>query len=309
MFIFFSCSKDQSIFIPDQTFIINSDILLSKFVSDPTSLIVELKKGKTTVAVTDNLIVDIPYESLITTSDEKVVGGEIKVVIKEYADEKYNLLRSPSLIYNEQFIHSKKMVYINFSQNGQLLKIAKPINVYLKDNGVDILNTSQLLTSQNSDNSTVWYAENNANFKIKAGDWVINNEEAIITLRGYKLEVNNNNTWFCIADLPIGQSLAQQQISVPFDDKINQHNTIAFFIADESNTVVKLHSGTENQNFYLKFAALAEHVPGKLVFFSQFDYELYHFGMTNVVLGRDAEVNVTSAPKEIKEIKAILASL
>ena len=305
-----SCYKDESIFIPDQTNIINSDLLLSKFISNPTSLIVALKEGNTIVQVSNDLIVDIPHESL-TDATGKIVDGEIKLEIKDYSNKKYDLLRCPRLIYNDQLINTQKLLYVGFSKNGQPLYASHTVSVYVRENIVNESENFQLLIGQNSDEKTQWYAEKTPKFEIKAKKHNINvnNEESVNELWGYKIDINGKDSWYCISEKIEEETLAVQQISVTHNNEINQNNTIAYFISDVNNTVVKLESDITNSRFKLKYSATNNHISGNIILFSQFGDEIYHFGITNVVLGKDELVNVKSEPKEIKEIKAILASL
>lgn len=306
--LFVSCYKDQSIFIPDQTYTINNDLFLSRFIAAPTSYLVNLQLGKTIVHTSENMIVEIPYEGLIDQQGE-VVEGEIKIEIKNFSDKTYNLLRSPRLVYENQLIFCKKMFYISLSQNGQTIFAKKPVSVYLKDVNENTNGNSQLFSSSDITNNTNWHTENNDNFEIKAQNWSISNVESVISFYGYKISIGDNNNWYCISDKLSGESPKNQQISVSFDAIINHHNTIAYFVSDHYNTVVKLEDNDKNRRFNLTFASLKEPISGKIILLSQLGDEIYHFGMTNVVLGKDETINVKSEPKDIKDIKAILTSL
>jgi hypothetical protein len=269
-----------------------------------------LSNDKTIVTVSNDLIIDIPYGSLVDASNQ-IVQGEIKIEVKDFTEKKYNLLQSPNLIFNNQFVNSRELFYIAFSKNNEPLNTTKPISVYIKNEMADENQKLQILIGQNTYDNTLWYSENNPKFEISALKHNISTstEGSLIRVFGYKIEINGKDNWYCLADKLDEVHLAQQQLIVTHNNNINQSNTIAYFISDNQNTVIKLDSNKNDLSFKLHYGALNQAVQGKIILITQISDENYQFGMTNVVLGKDEVINVKSASKNLKEIKTILSSL
>ena len=64
LILFTSCYKNETVFIPDQSYAINSEIFLSKFISEPASYILNLEKETTFLYTKDNIVLEIPSQSL-----------------------------------------------------------------------------------------------------------------------------------------------------------------------------------------------------------------------------------------------------
>lgn len=306
LFVFISCQKDQSTFIPDQTFLINSDLLLAKFIDNPSSYLVTLNEGKTIINDHDKFVLEIPFESL-SDSLGNIVNGEIKVEFKEFTQKKADLFKSPSTIYNSNLLDCKKLFYLNISQRGRSLHMIKAIGLYLKSEfGVD---STRLYIGKFDDIETKWYTENTTNFDVKAGNWSINDKESNILISGYKVSILGNARWFGVAGLTNSKYASKKAINIISSPNINGKNTLTFFIANNSNTSFRLFNNKGNSKFSAQFNISDEIIPGKIVMISQFGDNNFQFGMTNAVLGLDTELSLVSEVKSLEEIKANLKSL
>jgi hypothetical protein len=306
LFIFLSCQKDQSTFIPDQTFLINSDLLLANFVNNPNSYLVTLNEGKTIITDHDKFVLEIPFESL-TDSLGNFVKGEIKVEFKDFTQQKSDLIKSPSTIYNSNLLDCKKIIYLNISQGGKSLQIIKEIGMYLKSEFV--VDSTRLYIFKFDEGESKWYTENTTNFDVNVGNWSINDKESNIQVFGYKVPILQNGGWFSIAGILPGNYESEKEINIISSPYINGKNTLTFFIANKSNTTFRLFSNKVNHDFSAHFNISDEIIPGKIIMISQFGDNNFQFGISNMLLGLDTELRLVSEEKSLEEIKAILKSL
>ncbi len=305
VFIISACHKDEKIFIPDQTHLLNSSYLLSRISDAPLSYLLALKEGKTLFRGPKNTLIEIPYQSLRDSSGT-IINGEIKLEFNEFAGEKRNLLSSPETINNEGLIDCSKIIYLKFTQQGKKLQFATPINVYLPAEKTDENTAKDLYESENA---TDWVLKTDLQTNYLAQDLVVNNEDSSVKIYGYKLVLDKAKSWYCV-----GSSLKNNinhftSICLTANQNENSKNSLVYFISENNKSVIKLTSTLAGEPFCRKILSPVTPIIGHIVIISYFGGENYYFGMTNAVIGEDTMVNIKTVPTSIEKIKEALMML
>jgi len=300
-----SCHKDEIVFIPDQTYSINSDELLSKLVEAPDSYHILLKDSRNIFIAPNHIIIDIPDQSL---KDElgHVVSGEIKMQFKEFSNKKSNLLNSPSTIFENKVLDCSKIFYIKFSQNGKTLQIIKPIDIYLpsQDNKINY----QIYSTIKLDESFVWSKVLGESENVPNQTWNLSYEDAQLTVKGFKVSIHGTSNWHCIASQPEPLSKVVNvclNTSLPF----NKNNSLVYLVFNDSNSAIKLGADGDSSYFCLQNIYTNQKLDAKIIVISHLGNENYYFGMTNAVLDINVDVTIKPEKKNIKDIKEALNSL
>ena len=305
IFLTVSCHKDEIVFIPDQTYAINNDELLSKLLEAPDTYQILLKDSRNIFISPANIIIDIPEQSLV---DElgNIVSGEIKMQFKEFSDKKSNLLLSPSTIFENKMLDCSKIFFIKFSQNGKELHPAKSIDIYLPSQ--DYRSNYSAYHAIKSDNSLVWKKWSGESENIRNEDWILSYQDAHLNVNGFKLSISGLSNWFCIASLP-DNSIKEINVCVNTSLPFNKNNTLVYLVSNDGKSGIKLGSDGNSSTFCIQNISINQKLDGKLLIISHLGNENYYFGMTNAV--SDSNVNVTLDPKNknIKEIKEALNTL
>lgn len=306
LIILVSCQKNEYVFIPDQTFVINKDLLIADMVGKPTSYLIHLSADNTVFTGYAPAIIEIPSEALMD-SKGNIASGEIKLEVKEYTSTKSALIQCPSSEYEMKPIDSDRLVYLKFSQNGEDLFPIKKVSVYIQDENV--INDPNLLVGSLTDNRVTWSKISESLSNISVGTWTISTGETQRTISGYKLEVKGSPRWISISDKPNNLNPTVHKLNVKANQEQNSKNTLAFFVADEKNIMMQLTWNESKSNFGLTTNTQNKNIAGKILIISQLGDNYFEFGMTNAVLGVDTDITVLSSKKDIKEIKSILNSI
>lgn len=303
-----SCAKDQKVFIPDQEFVINQELVLSQLVASPKSYIVDILNRPYLLKLDDGAMIEIP-ESSIADANGNIVTGEIKIEFKEFATKKSNLIHTPGSIYDSKVFNAKKMIYINFTQQNEDLYLQKPISIYIPDAGQPDGEYFQLYGQTAENGNTNWKLGDSEHTSILLSDYEIYDQEAIVYGRGFALDINQVNKWICIASFNGQQGATYSSACVTMEQGFTSQNTLVYFISSDMNTVFKM-DGNKFDNKFCKYDINGlGGLSGKIITISDFGEEKLYFGTGNAVLNGNTETNVVSVPMSLEEIKEILASL
>ena len=305
LILFTSCYKNETVFIPDQSYAINSEIFLSKFISEPASYILNLEKETTFLYTKDNIVLEIPSQSL-KDSLGNIVTNEVKIEFKEYTSTKTDLLRSPSTIFENHIISPKKLIYLKFSHNGANLYINEKISIYFHKTNEEKRNL-EVLTGVGNDAQIVWQKPSNPKINAHVNDWTISDNESQQQISGIKLEILGNGLWYSVLESESNSFDESNDFFVKTDPDINNKNSLAYFIADDSQSVIRM-TWHENDGFILKLKSNLDEVSGKIIIISQFGDEIYKFGTTNAV-SKNKNIQIKSDWIAYKDLKAALSAL
>ena len=300
-----SCYKNETVFIPDQSYSINSEIFLSKFISTPTSYIVNLEKETTFLYTKEDIVIEIPSQGL-RDSAGNIVTNEVKIEFKEYTSTKTDLLSSPSTIFENHIINPKKLIYLKFSQNGADLYINKKISIYFPQSNEKKRNL-EVLTSVGTDAQIVWQKPSNSQINAQVDDWTISDNEFQQQISGIKLEILGNGLWYGVLESDANSYDESSDYFAITDPDINNKNSLAYFITENSTSVVRM-TWHENDGFILKLKSNKDEVLGKIIIISQFGDDIYKFGTTNAV-SKNKNIQIKSEWIAYKDLKAALSAL
>ncbi len=305
IFLTVSCRKDEIVFIPDQTYTINSDELLSKLIETPDTYQILLKNSRNIFITPGNIIIDIPEQSLVDESGN-IVSGDIKLQFKEFTNKKSNLLFTPSTIFENKILDCSKIFFIKFSQNGKELHPVKPIDIYLPSQ--DFKANYQAYSAIRSDNILVWKKMSSSSENVRNEAWNLSYEDAQWNVNGFKISISGTSNWFCIASQ---SDQFNKEINVCLNTSLpfSKNNSLVYLVCNTSTSCIKLVSEGNFSSFSIQNISLNQKLDAKIIIISHLGNEDYYFGMTNAV--SDSNVNVTIKPerKNIKDIKEVLNTL
>lgn len=307
-FTLFSCGKDELVFIPDQDYLIDQTLLLKQIVEAPKKYKISLTNERFYFTAPNGMYIEIPSQALKNEAGQYVTG-EVVMTFDDMELQKSQLLYAPSTIYNGKMFESKKMLYLDFSQDGKPLTISTPIEVVIPSD--DIITSLLLLDGIANDNeSSMWIRRSAESNPLSIQSYQVGSTENQATILGYKIFFPSNTKWVAIAttDEPINNNTVSACISL--DQGLNYKNTVVYFISDAGRSTFRLDNvGKNDWNICTSSLMYNELCSGTFVVISDLGRENYHFGMTNAVLETDENIVIKSESKTNKEIKEILASL
>lgn len=306
----FSCGKDEVIFIPDQDYTIDQTLLLRQIVEAPKKYKISLTNDRFYFAAPNGLHIQIPALALKNETGQPVTG-DVVMTFDDMEYQKTQLLYAPSNIYNGKMFESKKMVHLEFTQNGKSLVIGTPIEVIIPS--TEDINPASLILLDgiaNESVTTTWIRRSSDSNPLTFSTYQVGTEQNQTTVKGYKILFESNTKWIAIAKSEENISNETAITCLTIDKALNHNNSVVYFISNTGRSTFKVHNTGKNE----WSICTGELIPnalskGTFVVISDLGNENYHFGMTNAVLETDENVVITSESKTNKEIKEILASL
>lgn len=298
-----ACQKDQEIFIPDQAYIINNNLLLSDLVGSPSSYIVDIDNKHEIIL--DNITISLPKEGIFDKAGNNI-SGEINIEYKDYTHTKGNLIYAPSTISTDYLIDTEHLIYLRLTKDDVPITLNQPLTIYIRsDHKTDGLG-AYLLGGDESQSK--WY-----NSELLSSSLIYENEidtsgNTTNSYGRYKLILQNHSGWLMIGKPIVKLTNTDSQLYVNAAN-CNDHNSLAYFVANEENMVLKLDYDAVTRQFFTKNSIENKTIEGKIILINQYSDRQFNFGTTNAVLGKDMSVKLTTQPSTLKEIKAALAKL
>jgi hypothetical protein len=307
-FTLFSCGKDELVFIPGQDYTIDQTLLLKQIAEAPKKYKISITNERVYFTAPNGIYIEIPSQALKNEAGQYVTG-EVVMTFDDMELQKSQLLYAPSTIYNGKMFESKKMLYLDFSQDGKPLTISSPIEVIIPSD--DIVTTLVLLDGIANDNeSSMWIRRSAESNPLSAQSYQVGSTENQTTILGYKIFFPSNTKWVAIANTDEPLNSKTVSVCISLDQGLNYKNTVVYFISDAGRSTFRLDNvGKNDWNICTSSLMYNELCRGTFVVISDLGNENYHFGMTNAVLETDETIVIKSESKTNKEIKEILASL
>ena len=240
LILWFSCAKDEILFIPDTDTVEGQQQLLSNFTSTPQSYRLILNQnGRTIIEGPSNTLIDIPKGSLLTNNGNEV-RGEVKVEINEFSREKMHLLYAPSAVYEGKLIDYTRVLYIRFSQNNEQLVISSPVIVYLIASGNETLQDTYLFSGKKNAEGVYWEIYEGLMNGPEKGEWVISVNETIKTVQGYAISIVGSDNWYCLAKKISGMEGVASELCASIINELREEGSLTLFVSDQSKSVVKV---------------------------------------------------------------------
>lgn len=305
-----SCGKDELIFIPAQDHKIDQTLLLKQVLEAPKKYKISLTDERFYFAAPNGIYIEIPAQALQNEAGQYVTG-DVVMTFDDMELQKSQLLFAPSTLYNGKMFESKKMLFLDFSQNGMPLTISAPIEVVIPSDGVDIQTSLMLLDGIANDNETSsWLRRSVESNPLTLQTYQVGSGETQTTVQGYKVLFPSNTKWVAIAKTEENLLNNKMTTCISLDHGLSHINSVVYFISNTGRSTFKVHNTGKND----WSICTSELIPntlseGAFVVISDLGNENYHFGMTNAVLETDDNVVIKSESKTNKEIKEILASL
>jgi hypothetical protein len=299
-----ACFKDSTEFIPDYSYDINSEWMISDLVGAPESNILSLQ-GNTLFSLNEKVKLEIPEDGLKDHLGN-IIKDNVKVELKEYTSHKRDLLLCPATVTNNEVLNGQKLLSLKISHNNVPVVYDKPINIYLNANQDD--ENVKLYVLANGEEQQNWVQSYQTN-TITFGLWKPSG--ALESIQGYRLTLKQEADWFLI-----GSSLGVKEkklLNLEIENnpkKFTPKNTLAYFIGDEKNNVVfKMDYDLGRNKFYTDKSLNDKQIKGKIIIISQFAEDQFEFGMTNAILNSDTRAQIKILSKTKEEIKALLKAL
>ncbi|MBC7884523.1 MAG: hypothetical protein H7X99_03565 [Saprospiraceae bacterium] len=308
--VLFSCAKDEKIFIPDQNYSINQEVILSQIIGNPKIYHIKLGAFPFIFFGPEGSIIEIPENGLTTLNGEPV-SGDIKIEFKEFSGQKSNMLSAPSTLYKGRLFDGRKLVYLNISQENESIVINEPIFIYLPENRVSPKNGFEFFEGSADENNNIeWRRPDGSLNMIDISDWKVNHNEGSTIINGFKLPVHAATSWISLGSYPEPDTELKGDICVEIPHEFNSHNSLVYFIADQTNSVLKVNQNSAGDWSLCAHQILFQKgIRGKFVVISDLGQENYFFGMTNAVLENDTNMSIKPEKRSLKEIKEALQSL
>jgi len=308
--VIISCSKDEKIFIPDQNYNIDQELLLKQIIEVPKKYKISLTNERFYFSAPNGSHIEIPPLALKNEAGQAVTGDVI-MTFDNLELNKSQLLYAPSTIYDGKMFESQKMIHLDFSQEGKPLVIDTPISVIIPANDNKGNESLILLDGVDSENiPTTWARRNMESYPLTVNTYEVGTVGSQNTVKGYKILCESNTKWIAIAKSEVNNANKPVITCLMLDQTLNLNNSVVYFISKNGRSAFQLQNTGKNEWRICTNALIPNDLSqGTFVLISDLGNENYHFGMTNAVLETDVNVVITSKSKTNKEIKEILASL
>ncbi len=306
MFLTTSCYKDKEIFIPNQQYSINNDLLLAELTGTPTAILVNIE-NQDVISLPNNIWLVLPNNK-VNSIGNNPVKGQVKIEFKEYTSPRSGLLNSYETTTTTDWIDGHKIIYLRITQDNQEINFKEAITLYFPTTKeTENLN---VYTLNNEGNIKQWSISMKLNSGLMYGDWLIyDNVFPSKEITGYKLTINQVNDWMLL-----GRSIGRKVVLdnpcyVEMPKTFNKTNSMVYFVSVEHNLYFKLDYNNYTSQFFTTNGIENQDLPGKLIFIGQLSEDKYYFGTTNVILGKDTNVQIESIGMSKEKIKAALMQL
>lgn len=307
VFILPSCYKDHEVFIPNQQYIINNDLLLTSLFGSPESYVVDVDNQRI-ISLPGDVVIEWPNKN-VRDIDNNLITGKIKIEFKEYTKPRAGLMNCPVTWTYNQWINSDRIIYLKLIKDDKVIQLNQPLTIYLSVSS-SVSKDVQVYTLNREGGAPIWNESLMLPELLKFGNWVINEQgQASKEIIGYKLMLNPIHDWLMIGQ-PTGIKLDSNfKCVVDLPEGFSNSNALAYFIGNNNNMVFKLDYVSSNNQFYTSMSVKENNIDGKIVLIGQISENEYYFGTTNVVLGEDTNVKIIGTFMSFDKIKAALIKL
>lgn len=307
VFILPSCHKDHEIFIPNQQYIINNDLLLTSLFGSPESYVVDVD-DQHIISLPGGVAIEWP-ENKVRDIDNNLITGKIKIEFKEYTKPRAGLMNCPvSWTYN-QWINSDRIINLKLIKDGKVIQLNQPLTIYLAASSSEFKDV-QVYTLNREGGAPIWNESPMLPGLLQFGNWVISEPgQASKEIIGYKINLNPIHEWLMIGQ-PTGIRLDSKfKCIVDLPEGFSDSNALVYFIGNKNNLVFKLDYVSSKNQFYTSMSVKEKNIEGKIVLIGQISENEYYFGTTNVVLGEDTNVKIIGTSMSFDKIKAAITKL
>ena len=303
-----SCYKDKIVFVPDQHYKINNDILLANLVGSQESYIVNIDR-QNHIALPGNVSLIFP-KNKTRLYDNTLVTGQVKIEFKEYAYPKSGLMNYPEASTNTSWINSEKAILLKVTQDDRQLLLTEPMTLYFPS---ITSNSDMKIYTLNAENTNAqWNISPVLTNELEYGNWLVGEEgvgQQTKEITGYKLKLAQTTEKILIGS-PLGNKGAlQNKCTIETPKGFTDSNSIVYFIGSQINMVIKLDYDEVTRQFYTNKGIIDQNIAGKMVIIGQISDDEYYFGMTNAVLGEDTRILISGNTMPLENIKAALSKL
>ena len=308
IFVLPSCYKDHEVFIPNQQYVINNDLLLTSLFGSPESYVVDVD-NQHIISLPGDIVIEWPNNN-VRDIENNLITGKIKIEFKEYTKPRAGLMNCPVTWTYNQWINSDRIIYLKLTQDGKIIQLNQPLTIYLSVSSSSEPKDVQLYTLNREGGVPIWNESSAHPEQLQFGNWSISESGKVTKeIIGYKLILNPIHDWLMIGQ-PTGIRLESNfKCVVDLPEGFSDSNTLVYFIGNKNNLVFKLDYVSSNNQFYTSMSVKDKYIDGKIVLIGQISENEYYFGTTNVVLGEDTNVKTMGTLMSFDKIKAAIRKL
>lgn len=300
-----SCGKEEVIFIPDQEYVVNQDVLWSNFIAPPTSYIIQNTTVPNVIKTSNNHYIEIPANAFADQNGD-IISGNIKISFDDLST-KPKLFSGPGSLYGQFIYEVAQLVHVRISKNGSPIQMIKTINIFISSEMKD--QEYQLLEGVVSNESEfVWNPDPQSASTIRHDAWTVHSNESNIQGKGYVFGINNLDTWTAVVTVPKNDHETLVDICLTMPNTYTLNNTLTYGTVRGQNQIIRLDNTAPgsfcNEN-------LKMHLGIEMVFFTISDLGngKYYFAQEQVILGRENDIEMTPTIKSKEDISAFLSAL
>ncbi len=305
-----SCSKDEKLFIPDQDFNIDQELLLKQIIEVPKKYKITLSNDRFYFFTPNGIYVEIPPLALENEVGQAVTG-EVIMTLDDLEQNKSQLLYAPSTIYDGKMFEAQKILHLDFSQHGKSLTLTIPIYVIIPAKKDSEQESLILLDGVGSKKTiTNWVIRNAEANPLTINTYEVGPVGNKTSIQGYRILFEATSKWLAITKSEINNTSLPVTTCLEIDHNLHLNNSVVYFISNGGRSVFQVYHTDKNEWRICTNELIQNSLSqGAFVVISDLGNKNYHFGMTNAVLGKDANVVITSVSKTNKEIREILGAL
>ncbi len=294
-------------FVPDQQYKINNDILLANLVGSHESYIVNIDQ-QSHISLPGNVSLTFP-ENKVRQYDNTAVTGQIKIDFKEYAYPKVGLMNYPEASTNHTWINTEKAIFLKITQDGHEVILKEPITLYFPN--ITPHEDIKVYTQNGENINTQWDISSVLTNELEYGNWLVNagNEQQLNEISGYKLKITQGTDRILIGKTLGEKGELKTRCIVDTPNGFTNYNTMVYFVGNQTNMIVRLDYDDIKKQFYTIKRIADQQIEGKMVMISQISDDEYYFGTTNAVLGEDIRISLSGSIMPLQNIKAALSKL
>ena len=300
-----SCHKDEVIFIPDQNYVISRETMIASLTDTARSYEITVNNSETTTLfIPDVAVFEIPSGAL-ASENGSTVSGQVKVLFDDATGHKSDLLKAPSLLYNDDAIDVNKVFRVRFEKDNKPLVLKQQVQAYIP--AKDVQGDFRLFYSPGDEVST-WQQLKSPADGYHSQKWEIIYKDGMITVTGFKITLSSQGGWYCIGNFAENGS-ASTTVRVSLPSGFNSSNTLVFWLPTGLNTAVRMFGEGNSSDFGISGLRSGQNSEGKIITISDFGGDKYYFGIRNAVKVSEDVVTLTPTQHKLSEIRDLLRSL
>lgn len=302
-----SCYKDEIIFTPDLTSEESVSEWLLNFLHANKHYQIPTENKNEFIPLENGWWIEVPHQSLANQNNEIICSGPLTMKVNLLGIHTSDFLFAPSMEINRHLFQADFCMNLEFSAEGQPLKVIKALNIYIPVEDESILHTLNIYGYDSESAESGWRNILSDQTTIDWGTWAI---PTVNHVRGLKVTTSHDEDWLALVRQFQENTPNEKDLIVVTDNHLNNQNCAVFFIPENGHGSVRMDFDANSGRFYKNIFTPSNDVRGHLIILADRGNNTYSFKKEKIqMLNSHSVFHLNTEIQPIEKIKRDLNSL